>query len=73
MSPRDRSPMRFFLHSVTDGVSVLAAVGDTSFPVISLTWLYRYYLNWAELDDAITEFKNVMPSNWVFLIVVGID
>ncbi len=42
-------------------------VGDTSFPVISSTWLHGYYLNWTELDDAITEFNNEMTSteNWV--------
>ncbi len=36
--------------------------GDTSFPVISSTWLHRYNLNWTELDDDITEFNNEMPS-----------
>ncbi len=51
------------LRSVTDGVGVPLAclVGDTSFPAISSTWLHRYYLNWTELDDDITEFKNEMP------------
>ncbi len=33
-------------------------VGDTSFPAISPTWLHRYYLNWTELDDDITELNN---------------
>ncbi len=43
-------------------------VGDTSFPAISSTWLNRNFLNWTELDDAITEFNNEMPltENWVF-------
>ncbi len=36
-------------------------VGDTSFPAISPTWLHRYYLNWTELDNDITEFNNEMP------------
>ncbi len=36
----------------------------TSFQAISSTWLYRYYLNWTELDDAITEFNNTIPFNW---------
>ncbi len=55
---------RFFLHSVTDGVLVPCrsrlwhAYGDTSFPAISSTWLHRYYLNWTELDNAITKFNN---------------
>ncbi len=42
-------------------------VVDTSFPAISLTWLHRYYLNWTELDNAITKFNNEMHSadNWV--------
>ncbi len=63
----------FFLHSVTDGVWVPLAclVEDTSFPAISPTWLHRYYLNWTELDDDITEFNNEMPSteNWVLNLV----
>ncbi len=46
---------------------------ETSFPAISWTWSHRYYLNWTELDDAITEFNNEMHSadNWVlhFLIL----
>ncbi len=47
-------------------------VGDTSFPAISLTWLHRYYLNWTELDNDITEFNNEMPSteNWVRNLVI---
>ncbi len=47
-------------------------VGDTSFPAISSTWLNRNFLNWTELDDAITEFNNEMPltENWVFNIVI---
>ncbi len=47
-------------------------VGDTSFPAISSTWLHRYYLNWTELDDAITKFNNDMPSaeNWVLNLVI---
>ncbi len=36
-------------------------VADTSFPVISPTWLHRYYLNWTELNDDTTEFNNEMP------------
>ncbi len=48
--------------------------GDTSFPAISSTSLHRYYLNWTELDDAITKFNNEMPSaeNWVLKLVIYI-
>ncbi len=47
-------------------------VGDTSFPAISPTWLHRYYLNWTELDDDITEFNNEMPltEKWAFNLVI---
>ncbi len=47
-------------------------VGYTSFPAISSTWLHRYYLNWTELGDAITEFNNEMPwtENWSFNLVI---
>ncbi len=37
-------------------------IWDTSFPAVSPTWLHRYYLNWTELDDAITEFNNEMSG-----------
>ncbi len=41
-------------------------VGESTFPAISSTWLHRYYLNWTELDNAITKFNNEMHSaeNW---------
>ncbi len=66
-----------FLHSVTDGVLVPCrcclwlAYGDTKFPVISSTWLHKYYLNWTELDDDITEFNDELPltQNWVLTSV----
>ncbi len=47
-------------------------VGDTSFPAQSSTWLHRYYLNWTELDNAITKFNNEMHSadNWVLNPVI---
>ncbi len=47
-------------------------VGDTSFPAILSTWLHRYYLNWTELNDAITEFNNEKPltENWVCNLVI---
>ncbi len=47
-------------------------VGDTSFPAILSTWLNRNYLNWTELDNAITEFNNEMSltENWVFNLVI---
>ncbi len=47
-------------------------VGDTSFPAISSSSLHRYYLNWTELDDAITKFNNEIPSaeNWVLNLVI---
>ncbi len=25
------------------------------------TWMHRYYLNWTELDDDITEFNDELP------------
>ncbi len=60
--PRFFSP---FCHQWSFGslpLSPLASlVGDTSFPAISPTWLHKYYLNWTELDDDITEFNNEMP------------
>ncbi len=71
--PRFFSP---FCHRWSFGslpLSPLAClVGDTSFPAISLTWLNRNFLNWTELDDAITEFNNEMPltENWVFNLVI---
>ncbi len=42
------------------------------FPAILSTWLHRYYLNWIELDDAITELNNEMPltENVVFNLVI---
>ncbi len=47
-------------------------VGDTSFPGKSSTWLHRYYLNWTELDNAITKLNNEMHSadNWVLNPVI---
>ncbi len=47
-------------------------VGDSSFPAMSSTWLHRYYLNWTELDNAITKFNNERPSayNWVLNVVI---
>ncbi len=36
-------------------------VGDTSFLAIFSTWLHRYYLNWTELNDNITESM----MNWL--------
>ncbi len=71
--PRFFSP---FCHRWSFGslpLSPLAClVGDTSFPAISSTWLNRNFLNWTELDDAITEFNNEMPltENWVFNLVI---
>ncbi len=71
--PRFFSP---FCHQWSFGslpLSPLAClVGDTSFPAISSTWLNRNFLNWTELDDAITEFNNEMPltENWVLNLVI---
>ncbi len=58
----------WFLAAVASGL----LSWDTSFPAISLTWLHRYYLNWTDLDDAITKFNNEMPSteNIVFNLVI---
>ncbi len=54
------SPMEFWL------------VGESSFPAKSSTWLHRFYLNWTELDNAITKFNNEMHSaeNWVLNPVI---
>ncbi len=54
-------------------LSLLAClVGDTSFPAISPTWFYRYYLNWTELNNDITEFNNEMPltEKWAFNLII---
>ncbi len=42
------------------------------FPAVSSTWLHRYYLNWSELEDDITEFNNEMPltEKWPFYLVI---
>ncbi len=71
--PRFFSP---FCHQCSFGflplLPLACLVGDTSFPAISSTWLNRNFLNWTELDDAITEFNNEMPltENWVFNLVI---
>ncbi len=73
VSPKVFSP---FCHQWSFGslpLSPLAClVGYTSFPAISSTWSHRYYLNWAELEDAITKFYNEKPSteNWVLNLVI---
>ncbi len=73
VSPKVLSP---FCHRWSFGslpLSPLAClVGDTSFPAQSSTWLHRYYLNWTELDNAITKFNNEMHSadNWVLNLVI---
>ncbi len=72
-SPKVFSP---FCHRWSFGslpLSPLAClVGDTSFPAKSSTWLHRYYLNWTELDNAITKFNNEMhlAENWVLNPVI---
>ncbi len=48
-------------HTHTHTHTLSCLVGDTSFPEISPTWLHRYYLNWTELDDGITQFNNELP------------
>ncbi len=73
VSPKVFSP---FCHRWSFGslpLSPLAClVGDISFPAISPAWLHRYYLNWTELDDDITEFNNEMPltEKLVFNLVI---
>ncbi len=73
VSPKVFSP---FCHRWSFGslpLSPLAwLVGESSFPAKSLTWLHRYYLNWSELDDAITKFNNEKHSaeNWVLNPVI---
>ncbi len=53
-----------FLAAVASG---LLSWGHFIFSVI-----VRYYLNWTELDDDITEFNDELPltENWVFTIVL---
>ncbi len=62
VSPKVFSPFCHWWSFGSLPLSPLAClVGDTSFPAISPTWLHRYYLNWTELDNDITEFNNEMP------------
>ncbi len=68
VSPKVFSPFCYRWSFGSLPLSPLAClVGESSFPAKSSTWLNRYYLNWTELDDAITKFNNEMPSaeNWV--------
>ncbi len=55
VSPKVFSP---FCHRWSFGSLLLSPLAclvvDTSFPAISSTLLHRFYLNWTELDDAIT-------------------
>ncbi len=73
VSPKVFSP---FCHRWSFGslpLSPLAClVGESSFSAKSSTWLHRYYLNWTELDNAITKFNNEMHSaeNWVLNPVI---
>ncbi len=63
------SPMEFwFLAAVASG---FLSWGHF-IPAKSSTWLHRYYLNWTELDNAITKFNNEMHSadNWVLNLVI---
>ncbi len=48
------------------------AAFDVTFDVLLMMRLHRYYLNWTELDDDITEFNDELPltENWVFTIVL---
>ncbi len=73
VSPKVFSP---FCHRWSFGslpLSPLAClVGESSIPAKSSTWLHIYYLNWTELDNAITKFNNEMHSaeNWVLNPVI---
>ncbi len=73
VSPKVFSP---FCHRWSFGslplMPLACLVGESLFPAISSTWLHRYYLNWTELDDAITKFNNEMHSaeNWVLNPVI---
>ncbi len=61
------SPMEFwFLAAVASGLLSWGHLISS----ISSTWLNRNFLNWTELDDAITEFNNEMPltENWVLIL-----
>ncbi len=63
------SPMEFsFLAAVASG---LLSWGHFISSTI-IDWLHRYYLNWTELDNAITKFNNEMHSanNWVLNPVI---
>ncbi len=72
LSPKFFSP---FCHRWSFGslplLPLACLVGDTSFPAISSTWLHRYYLNWTEMDDAITKLNNENRiENWVLNLVI---
>ncbi len=63
------SPMEFwFLAAVASGLLSWGHLISSK----SSTWLNRNFLNWTELDDAITEFNNEMPltENWVLNLVI---
>ncbi len=68
---------RFFLRSVTDGVLVpcrrrlwLAYFGTLHFQQ-NHRLDCRYYLNWTEMDDAITKFNNeIWTEKWVLNLVI---
>ncbi len=62
------SPMEFsFLATVASG---LLSWGH--FISRTIIDLHRYYLNWTELDNAITKFNNEMHSaeNWVLNLII---
>ncbi len=75
VSPKFFSP---FCHRWSFGslplspLACLVGESSSSFPAKSSTWLHRYYLNWTELDNAITKFNNEMHSaeNWVLNPVI---
>ncbi len=57
------SPMEFWFLAVV--ASGLLSWGHFISSNI-MTWLHRYYLNWTELDNDITEFNNEMPLTQTF-------
>ncbi len=68
------SPKVFFSVLSLMEFCFLAAVasGLLSWEHFVFSVIVRYYLNWTELDDDISEFNDLLPltENWVFTIVL---
>ncbi len=61
----------FFVLSPMEFWFLAAVASDTSFPVILSTWLHKYYLNWTEHDDDITECHRMpLTEKWAFNLII---